>query len=703
MNVQLCLLLFIAAMIGIAVGCATQSAKYGMTHDSSAQHSPQQPAHTRPLATGDKTAGESRALPPAPAAGLPAEYEEVWVIAKADTPRADDDEIPGVGTLATIVDKQLVPMPLQHTNVDAHIFAHIATVHVTQQFANPFDGKIEAVYVFPLPDNAAVTDFVMTVGKRRIRGIIRERKEAERIYKTARSQGYVASLLTQERPNVFTQEVANIEPGKRINIDITYFHTLRYDDDGYRFVFPMVVGPRYNPPGSSGGIGAVERGDHGASGQRDEVHYLTPSERTAHDINLKVTLADLPADARLRSVNHRVAIVRGGDGTTVQLTGGDTVPNKDFVLHIEAAAPTVRSSLLAVRDGDRGYFTLVLTPPSNIQHLEHHPLEMIFVIDASGSMNGKPIAQAIDAIDYALGELGPDDTFQIIQFSNDAATLGPRPLPATRDNVARARRHLRNIESGGGTEMIKGIRAALDIPEDPRRFRIVTFLTDGYIGNEADILSEIDRRLGSARIFSFGVGASTNRYLLNRMAKFGRGAVAYLSLNDSGRHVMARFYERVSRPAMTDLRIAIDGDVDVYPRQLPDLFAGRPIVISGRFDPRRMPDDATVTVTGNVAGKAVTLRTPLRIADTASHKGLPSVWARMAIADAYDRYLLTRDARLADDVKQLALQHRLLSAYTAFVAVDATRRTAGDHGTTIDQPVPVPDGVQYDTAVRDDR
>jgi hypothetical protein len=227
----------------------------------------------------------SEAVRNAPPGGLPALDEEVWVIVKPDseTAPADDLTTPGSGALicrlpqaGQVID---VPIPLEHTNVSTSISAYIASVLVKQRFKNPYESKIEAVYVFPLPQNAAVNGFVMAVGERRIRGIIRERQEAERIYTEARNQGYVASLLTQERPNVFTQKVANIEPGKRIDVEITYFHTLTYDDGWYEYTFPMVVAPRFNPPATSDGVGAVARGRGGSSGQRTDVQYLRPGER----------------------------------------------------------------------------------------------------------------------------------------------------------------------------------------------------------------------------------------------------------------------------------------------------------------------------------------------------------------------------------------------------------------------------------------
>src|SRR5437016_1057398 len=248
--------------------------------------------------------------------GMPS--EELWIIGRSrDGQAAPSDQIvPGTGVLAAFSDNgtKLIPIPLKHTDVKASIAGYIATVDVTQQFHNPFSSKIEAAYGFPLPDNAAVSEFVMTIGQRRIRGIIREREEAERIYKEARSQGYVATLLTQERPNVFIQKVANIEPGKQIDVNLRYFHTLSYSDGAYEFVFPMVIGPRFNPAGSTEGVGAVSRDGRGSSGQKTELQYLRPSERSGHDISLSVDIdAGLPID-KVECTSHAIARTPNGEG-----------------------------------------------------------------------------------------------------------------------------------------------------------------------------------------------------------------------------------------------------------------------------------------------------------------------------------------------------------------------------------------------------
>jgi Ca-activated chloride channel family protein len=636
--------------------------------------------------------------------------EEVWIISQpAVSEDADlkDDPTPGTGSMVANLPRgdapgrepETVPLPLEHTAVSATIRGYVGTVAVTQQFTNPFDEKIEAVYLFPLPEKAAVSEFVMVIGERRIRGILRERDEAEQIYAQARAQGYQASLLTQHRPNIFEQKVANIEPGHRIDVDIKYFQTLAYRDGWYSFVFPTVVGPRYNPPDSADPVLALPRAQFRPT-QKAAVRYLTPAERSGHDISIDVDLdAGVEVEALMASHDIR-STPSGATSARISLASEATIPNRDFVLKFRVAGETVKSSLLSHVDekSGQGYFTAMIYPPAALESLDRQSLELVFVLDCSGSMQGEPLAQAKDAVTAALDRLRPDDTFQIIRFSDSASQFGNEPVPATPDNLRAARQYLRRLTGGGGTRMVEGIRAALDFSHDPQRLRFVTFLTDGYIGNEVEILAEIEQRLGASRIFSFGVGSSVNRYLLERMAVIGRGAVAYQSLRDSGRSVMDDFFDRISHPALVDVEIdwgRMDVN-DVYPSRLPDLFVGRPIVVTGKFN----GELEAPSVHGRAAGERVAFT--LRHQDDATaYPFLPKLWGRLRLADLNDQRAWVADPQgdIPRAIRDTALEYGLVSDYTAFVAVDASHVTGGGFGTTVFQAVPVPEGVRYETTV----
>ncbi len=630
--------------------------------------------------------------------------EELWVIARGiETPSRPAEDRPGCGALmAKLPDvEKVVPVPLKHTSVVGSIDGYVATVDVTQQFQNPYSSKIEAVYVFPLPENAAVNEFIMTVGDRKIRGIIREREQAEKIYNEARSQGHVASLLTEERPNIFTQKVANIEPGKQIDINIRYFNTLRYDDGSYEFVFPMVVGPRYNPPATMDGVGAVARGANGASGQSTEVQYLTPGERSGHDVSLSLNIKAGVDIEDVRCVNHTVDVkINSETERQIVLSAGDSIPNKDFVLQYKVAGDKIKTAMMTHKDDHGQYFTMMVYPPAELKQVERSPMEMVFVLDCSGSMNGRPLEQARAAVTHVLRTLTPRDTFQIINFNSSSSQLGPAPIIASPENIRRGLAYLASLNSNGGTEMIRGLQAALDFPHDEGRYRLVSFMTDGYIGNDPDILNAVAQKVGDSRIFSFGVGQSPNRYLLDRMALLGRGAVAYLSLNDDPVQIMNRFNERISHPAMTDLNIdwGTMNVTDVYPQILPDLIVGRPVVVTGRFT----GEPSTVSIGGRTGMQPISYSVAVDSRDTnKDHKGIGAVWARLKIADLMAQASRTPNQanELQQTILQTALDYSLMSAFTAFVAVDSMTKTEGQFGTTVAVPVPVPQGVRYDTSV----
>lgn len=662
-------------------------------------------AMTRSVPLGAHSAADDNAL------GSVGVGEEVWIIAtpsRAPARDGSEDDSPGTGAMlasfANDIDEQTgrareIPLPLKHTDVQATITGYISSVNVRQQFENPFNEKIEAVYVFPLPEKAAVSEFLMIIGDRRVRGILREKEEAEALYNEARSQGFRASLLVQHRPNIFEQKVANIEPGKSIDVDIKYFHTLSYSDGWYSFVFPTVVGPRYNAPGSKNPIVPRKRGVMLAAGHR-AVRYLSPKERSAHDLSINVTIDAGVAIEELKASHEIVASRDTAESANVALASQTTIPNRDFILDFRVAGDTIKSNLLTYENPDthQGYFTLMIYPPQGLEALARRPMEMVFVIDCSGSMNGAPLKQAKAAVATALDRLEEGDTFQIIRFSDTSSQLGASPVPATRQNLEQARRYLESLNGTGGTEMIEGVRAALDFPHDPARLRFVSFLTDGYIGNERDILAELHRRIGSSRVFSFGVGSSVNRYLLERMAKVGRGAVAYLGPRDSAGEIMANFFNRISHPALTDVHIdwGSMAVADVYPSRLPDLFVGRPVVVTGKY--LGAADDITVTgVAGTVSEEFAIGADGLE----AENAYIPKIWARLRIAELADRQAWEWDptGEIESAIRNTALEYQLMSEFTSFVAVDSSYRTEGTQGTTVHQAVPVPEGVRYETTV----
>ncbi len=591
-----------------------------------------------------------------------------------------------------------IPLPLTRTVVRGKVSSFVAHVQVKQLYDNPYSEKIEAVYVFPLPQNAAVTDFVMTIGKRTIRGMIREKEEAKRVYNDALQQGYKASLLTQERPNIFKQKVANIEPGDEIDVAVTYFNTLKYAKGEYEFVFPMVVGPRFNPPGFKDGIGAVARGTAEDSDQPTAVEYLAPNERSGHDIDLQVEIDAGVSIESYASPTHAIDVQQSGKGKLrVGLKPNDRIPNKDFVFRYKVAGQQLKTAFLHQQDKQAKTFSLVLVPPAKLTDVPVQPREMIFVVDCSGSMSGRPLEKAKQAMRRCLKNMDPRDSFQIIRFSESAFTFGKAPVPATKENIESGLKYIDGLHSGGGTMMIEGIKAALDMPHDKGRLRIVSFMTDGYIGNDQEILAAVKQKLGSARIFSFGVGSSVNRYLIEGMAREGRGTAAFVTLNEKPSRVVDVFYERAKHAALTDVKVDWSGlDVkEVYPKRLPDLFVGRPVTITGRYA-GELPE--RITVSGMAGGKQVSYE--VRIKDRAdTHEGIRYVWARGKIGELAMANTHKPSKELQNELVRFSTEQNVLCNYTAFLAVDASRRTEGT-AETMHMPVPMPDGVAYETTVK---
>jgi Ca-activated chloride channel homolog len=591
--------------------------------------------------------------------------------------------------------------PLKHTDVKAEISGFISRVVVTQEFENPFKEKIEAVYTFPLPANAAVDDMTMIVGARTVKGKILPREEAQAVYDAAKSSGKVAGLLDQERPNIFTQSVANILPGEQIKITISYVESLSYDNGAYEFVFPMVVGPRYVPgtpnPGKHGNGFAADT-DRVPDASRITPKSPPPAMRSGHDISLEVMLdAGLIVDDVV-SRTHSIEMERPNPRSVrLRLKQNSTIPNKDFILRYEVAREDIQDALLTHRSERGGFFTMILQPPARVTAEDVTPKELVFVLDTSGSMQGFPIEKAKETMKLALDNLYPSDTFNLITFAGDTSILFPKPVPATKANLIRAQAFLESRSGSGGTEMMTAIKAALEPSDDQTHVRIVCFVTDGYVGNDMEIISEVQKHQ-NARVFSFGIGSSVNRFLLDKMANAGRGEVEYVALDDDGSAAARRFQERVRNPLLTDISIDWNGlpVADVYPQRIPDLFGAKPVVVTGRFT---APGRATIRLKGKIAGNDFTREIPVELPETmASHDVLASLWARARIDNLTGEDYLgsqagTMRADLKDTITQLGIEFRLMTQFTSFVAVEEMIVTDGGVPRRIDVPVEVPEGV----------
>ncbi len=596
--------------------------------------------------------------------------------------------------------------PLKHTDVSIQVSGPLARAQVTQQFENPYSDKIEAVYTFPLPQNAAVDDMTLTVGDRIVKGRIKKREEARAIYEAARRRGNVAGLLDQERPNIFTQSVANILPGEQISITISYVQTLSYDDGTYSVVFPMVVGPRYIPGRPIDYTSLLGGGWAWDTDEVPDASHITPpvlepGTRSGHDLSLSVKIdAGVPIQ-HVRSTTHEIVVKNSKFAeAVVHLKEEATIPNKDFILTYAVAGEEIRDAVLTHRNGKEGFFTLLLQPPDRVKTDEVTPKELVFVLDTSGSMSGFPIEKAKETMQLAIDGLNPRDTFNLITFAGNTHILFPEPVPATSSNVRKAQHFLESRRGGGGTEMMKAIRAALDPSDSQEHLRIVCFMTDGYIGNDMAIVGEIQKH-SNARVFAFGVGNSVNRFLLDKMAEHGRGEVEYVGLQDDGSAAARRFHQRVQHPLLTDISVDwADLDVsEIYPKQMPDLFSAKPLVVMGRYT---TPGKGTIRLQGKVAGHAVVRKIEVELPGfEPEHDVLATLWARTKIAD-----LMAQDYNgiqqgnpkptIRKAIMQLGLDYRLMTQFTSFVAVEELMITEGGQPRRVEVPVELPDGVSYE-------
>lgn len=615
---------------------------------------------------------------------------------KDDSPKITQGALNAVGADG----KDLGVCPLKRTDVKAQVSGFLVRVNVTQEFENPFKDKIEAVYTFPLSQRAAVDDMTMQVGNRTVRGKIMKREEAQAVYEAAKQRGNVAALLDQERPNIFTQSVANIMPGEKVTVQISYVEVLKYEEGSYEFVFPMVVGPRYNPGAPTGQQG---KGFSPDTTQVPDASRITPQVapkgmRAGHDISIEVSLdAGVPIDS-FKSKSHEIETQNlSNHSANIRLKNQETIPNKDFVLRYDVAGKKVEDALLMHRGDRGGFFTMILQPPDQPRVEDVTPKEIVFVIDTSGSMSGFPLDKAKESMSLALNGLYPNDTFNLITFAGDTSILFDKPVPATKENLDKAQKFLATREGGGGTEMMKAIKAALDPSDSQQHLRIVCFMTDGYVGNDMEIVGEIQKH-PNARVFSFGIGSSVNRFLLDKMSEEGRGEVEYVSLQDDGSAAAKRFHERIRNPLLTDISIDWNGMpvADVYPQRIPDVFSAKPVVLSGRFTGAAK---GVIRLKGKSAGREVVKEINVDFPERQTGNDvLATLWARNRIDDLMAQdYQGIQQGNAKADVKetitQLGLEYRLLTQFTSFVAVEELTITDGGVPRRVDVPVEMPEGV----------
>lgn len=599
------------------------------------------------------------------------------------------------------------PAVLQASKVHFDISGMIATVRVEQSFTNDTGYALEGVYAFPLPDNAAVRYMEMEIGERRIVGKIRERAQAQKIYREARAAGKKASLVEQQRPNIFTNRIANIGAGETISVRLEYVQEVAFANGEFSLRFPTTLTPRYMPGAPAPHAELEEEpaplavnpylGWAVATDQVPDAAAISPlqfpqegSERDpTNPLELTVRLDMGMPLARVEAPYHDIALARRAGIYTISLANGVTEMDRDFVLSWQPVSGSGPAAAFFTEEVDGEHFGLLMVLPPAAERAGPPPArELVFVVDTSGSMGGVAIEQARDSLSRALGQLRPEDRFNIIAFNSSHHALYREPVPATRHHLQQAQEFVRLLQATGGTEMLPALRAALAAPreldtlEEQLPLRQVIFITDGAVGNEVALFEEISAQIGDSRLFTIGIGSAPNSWFMREAARFGRGSHTHIGSLQDVRDKMEALFAQLSQPAVLDLDVmwsaqpnqgSVPLKVEAWPERLPDLYLGQPLMVAvsfGRAAPR-----GEVIVSGDIGGHA--WRQAIQLSDGAdpqagvAHKGVASQWARRKINGLLDQLILGRDEpAVRADVLPIALKHQLLSPYTSFVAVE---------------------------------
>lgn len=575
-------------------------------------------------------------------------------------------------------------IPLLHTDVNMDVRGLVVSTTVTQQYANETDHALEAVYVFPLPTDGAVYDMEARIGDRVIRSVVKEKGEAKRTYETAKAEGKRTALLEQERSNIFTASVANIMPGDRVDIRIRYVEPLRWDDGKIRLVFPTVVGPRYIPAGVT-------------DAERISPPVATDSALSAHDLSLQVRLdIGVPIDD-VKSPTHTITAVQRRDGTLgVTLAAESMLPNKDFVLEFKRADTNAATTAVFVSrpdDGSDASFMMVAFPPSRSAQVDPPPVELMLLMDVSGSMSGRSIEQARQGLLQGLDRLRPKDRFNVIAFDHRIFDFQSSPVQATPENVEAARKFVRGLRADGGTEMLPALEHLLAMPASNEHLRYVVLFTDGCLGNEDQIFGSLRRNLGQARLFTVAIGSAPNFLLATKMAEYGRGSFTHIAENAEIKAEMAHLLDKVQSPVMANVSLTLDGieATDIYPVRIPDLFLGEPLVVFGRAKSAGL---GAIHVEGASDGHSVVNTMEVDVSRATFHPGITTLWARKVVDDRMDAYRSAQGSEqetIKAQVVAHAVRYNLVTQFTSLVAVE-DKRVNRNELERVDVPTQLPEG-----------
>jgi Ca-activated chloride channel family protein len=617
----------------------------------------------------------------------------------------------GTGVLFRKTSLGLAPLPMLRMEVDLRVTGIMARGTVSQSFSNGTPEVIEALYVFPLPERAAVDSLEVQIGDRRIRSVVREREAARAVYERARSEGKKAGLLEERPSHLFTTALANVNPGETVVVKLEYVEEVEVREGRHRLAFPLTWTPRFTPRAPAGfaasaAIGPSQASEPGAAGgggsdadaaDDEDGCFVEASHPTAPLARIRARIeAGLPLGP-IVSPSHPLSVTRQGGTAWVEAGRGEVVADRDFVLEWEVPGGRETKGAVFVEERDDGRYALVMLVPPADDQAPPLPSSTLFIVDVSSSMDGPSIEQARKALSTALDRLRPDDSFNLLQFNDASTAFREEFQPAVPSRLEEARRWVASLSASGGTEilgaLVHGMRLAS--AESGRRVRRIILITDGAVNGEEEVIREVGRSLGEARLSVIGIGAAPNRRLMRRIARYGRGACDFIASPEEVEDRVDAFLRRIDRPVLADLRLDWDGapPLDAYPLRLPDVHAGEPLFVSLRLGPSHTGTRARLT--GWTSSGQVT--TELAVAPGAPRgAGVATRWARARVDDLLDGLLEGADPEtVRREVVDVATRFHLVTRFTSLVAVEETP-TASSPATPFQVANALPPGAGED-------
>lgn len=571
--------------------------------------------------------------------------------------------------------------PLKGTNVTVNIEGIVADIHVVQTYANEGSKPVNASYIFPASTKVTIHGMQMRVGNQTVTATIKEKEEAKQEFETAKSEGKSASMLTEERANVFSMDVANIMPGDEVDIDLHYTELITPTEGTYQFVFPTVAGPRYISP---------VKDDTGNRDEWTSASYLPEGTVPTAQYNIDVTISAGVPITSLTSSSHKINI-DWNETTTAHITLTNPLEyagNRDFILDYKLTGESIGTGLTL----NENFFMLMVQPPEHPTLTEIPPREYIFVLDVSGSMSGFPLDTAKELMKNLVSDLRATDTFNLILFSGTSYQMASRSLPATKENISKAVQLISEQNGAGGTELSSALTDALAIPQDTDTARNIVIITDGYISGESEIFQQINENLDQADFFSFGIGSAVNRYLIDGIAAIGQGEPFVVTEASEASKAADRFRTYIQSPVLTDIQVSFEGfdAYDVEPAILPTLYAEKPIVLLGKW---KGEPSGSIQIIGKNGNGEYSQSISVADAVSSADSTLGYLWARKRVERLTDYGVGGNNPDVKDEVTQIGLSYHMMTPYTSFIAVLDTVRNPDGESTDVDQPLPLPLGV----------